>query len=117
MTTIGRLTRLIVLPALAAGLAGCIHLEDSITQYAERSDRIVLSSGNAKDANLVMHMIDPWPRYSADRRIPADGQRMAAGVERYRNVEKQLTTAPRILPVQVQTPSSTSSGSASGTSK
>jgi type IV pilus biogenesis protein CpaD/CtpE len=117
MRAIRRLTRLVVLPVLAAGLAGCIHVEDSITQYAERSDKVTLSAGNAKDANVVTHMIDPWPRYSADRRIPADGQRMAAGVERYRNVEKQLTTAPRILPVQVQSPSSTSSGGGSGTSK
>lgn len=111
MTTIGRLTRILLLTALGAGLAGCLHLEDSITQYTERSDKVVLSTGNAKDANVAMHMIDPWPRSSADRRLPAEGQRMVGAVERYRDPNKQPPQPPRITPPQVQGAGTSASGS------
>lgn len=117
MTTIGRLTRILLLTALGASVAGCIHLEDSITQYTERSDKVVLSSGNAKDANVAMHMIDPWPRSSADRRIPADGQRMVGAVERYRDPTKQPPLPPRITPPQVQGTSGPSAGTAAGAAR
>lgn len=97
MISIGRLTSLTILTAFAAGLAGCNHLEDNVTQYAQRSEYVTLSAGNAQNANLAIHMVDPWPRASADRRIPANGERMAGAYERYRNVEKQ-TPRPMIIP-------------------
>jgi hypothetical protein len=78
-----------LLTALAAGLAGCMHAEDPVTQYIQRSDKVTLSAGNANEANIAIQMIDPWPRASADRRIPANGERMAGAYERYRNVDKQ----------------------------
>ena len=92
MTSISRLTSLTLLTALAAGLAGCMHAEDPVTQYVQRSDKITLSAGNANDANLAIQTIDPWPRASANRRIPANGERMAGAHERYRDVSK---AAPR----------------------
>ena len=88
MVSISRLTRLTILTAFAAGLSGCLHLEDNATQYAQRSDKITLSAGNSVAANEAIHMVDPWPRASADRRIPANGERMAGAYERYRNVDK-----------------------------
>src|SRR5471030_3042829 len=102
MNTIIRLTSLTLVTALAAGLAGCMHAEDNVTQYVQRSDKITLSAGNAKDANAAIHIIDPWPRASADRRIPANGERMAGAYERYRNVDKTpprpLINPPNVLP-------------------
>src|ERR1700675_1103383 len=113
MNTVSRITRLMLATALAAGLAGCIHLEDNATQYVKRSDKITLSAGNAKDANAAIHVIDPWPRRSADRRIPANGERMAGAHERYRNVDK-LPPRPMINPPNVlpSTGGATASGQA-----
>lgn len=108
-----RLTRLTLATALAAGLAGCNHLEDNVTQYTQRTNGITVSGGNAKDANAAIHIIDPWPRASANRRIPANGHRMADAYERYRNVEKP---APRVMitpPTVVQS----TSGAATSTAK
>src|SRR5476649_1429560 len=113
MNTIIRLTSLTLVTALAAGLAGCMHAEDPVTQYVQRTDKITLSAGNAKDANAAIHIIDPWPRASADRRIPANGERMAGAYERYRNVDK--IPAPR--PVTLYPPNTTPSTSASSTAK
>ena len=100
MKTISRLTSLTLATALAAGLAGCMHAEDPVTQYTQRIDKITMSAGNAKDANAAIHIIDPWPRASADRRIPANGERMAGAHERYRNVDK-VPPKPMINPPNV----------------
>jgi len=60
--------------------------------YTQRADKVTLSAGNAKEVNTRIHEVDPWPRYVANTRIPANGERMARAVERYR---KQ---GPRTLP-------------------
>src|SRR6201993_3930600 len=64
------------------------------SQYIQRSDTITLGAGNAKNVNAATHVIDPWPRYVGNRRIPANGERMVGAVERYRDVSK-LPRAPR----------------------
>jgi hypothetical protein len=83
------------LPLLTA-VGGCMQTAtrydpgvDYIQEYAQRSQTITLSAGNAKETNLAIHAIDPWPRYVGNKRIPANGQRMAGAVERYRDVSKQ----------------------------
>ena len=53
-------------------------------QYVQRSDTLTLGAGNAKAINTVTHMINPWPPYVMDRRIPGNGERMVGAVERYR---------------------------------
>ena len=106
MNTIIRLTSLTLVTALAAGLAGCMHAEDPVTRYVQRTDKVALGAGNAKDANAAIHVIDPWPRASADRRIPANGERMAGAYERYRNVDKP---SPRPILSPPNTTASTSS--------
>ncbi len=44
-----------------------------------------MTAGDARDVNAVTHIIDPWPRYVRNRRIPGDGQRMVRAIERYKN--------------------------------
>ena len=63
-------------------------------QYTQRADKVTLSAGNAQDVNTRIHEVDPWPRYVGDKRIAANGERMARAVERYR---KQ---GPRPLPIE-----------------
>jgi PBP1b-binding outer membrane lipoprotein LpoB len=113
MKMINRLTSMTLLTALAVGLAGCMHAEDPVTKYVQRTDKVALGAGNAKDANAAIHMIDPWPRASADRRIPANGERMAGAHERYRNIDKQLLRPVILYPPDVQK----STGSAAASAK
>jgi hypothetical protein len=58
--------------------------QDPAAQYFERKDTIVSGAGDARDVNAATHIIDPWPRYVGNRRIPANGDRMARAVKRYR---------------------------------
>jgi hypothetical protein len=73
--------------ALAASL-GCSEAwawdQDPAAQYFERKDTIVSGAGDARDVNAATHIIDPWPRYVGNRQIPANGDRMARAVKRYR---------------------------------
>jgi hypothetical protein len=58
--------------------------QDFFGSYFQRSDKITLGAGNAKDVNAATQIIDPWPRYVGDRKIRANGERAAAAAERYR---------------------------------
>src|ERR1041385_7136488 len=71
--------------------------QDFFGDYFQRSDKITLGAGNARDVNAMTHIIDPWPRYVGDRRIPANGERMSGAVERYRDPVGKLRLAP--LPI------------------
>jgi hypothetical protein len=57
---------------------------DIVQPYTQRADKVTLTAGNAKEVNTRIHEVDPWPRYVANARIPANGERMARAVERYR---------------------------------
>ena len=63
-------------------------------RYYQRVDKVTLTAGNAKEVNSRIHEVDPWPRYVANTRIPANGERMARAVERYRKA------GPRPLPTE-----------------
>src|SRR5947207_15571499 len=80
---------------LAAALGGCSSglYEHPAAQYVHRSDTVTLSAGNAKDVNAATHVIDPWPRRVANRRIPGHGERMVGAVERYRGRPAARTDA------------------------
>src|SRR5712691_9755491 len=88
---------IIALATLVCGFA-CSNAsawdQDPFAQYIQRSDTITLGAGNAKDVNAAAHVIDPWPRYVGNRRIPGNGERLSGAVERYRDVSK-LPRAPR----------------------
>jgi hypothetical protein len=80
--------------ALLAGCAGGPPYDDPFTQYTQRTQTITLGAGNAKEANEAIQVIDPWPPYAYDTRIPGNGARMADAVERYQDVSK-LSKAPK----------------------
>ena len=68
--------------------------QDPAAQYFERKDTIVSGAGDARDVNAATHIIDPWPRYVGNRRIPGNGQRMTGAVERYRTNRPWATPCP-----------------------
>ena len=53
--------------------------------------------------NAATHIIDPWPRYVGNRRIPANGERMAGAVERYRTNTPWATPCPITPTFDIQT--------------
>ena len=80
--------------------ACCLALpHDPMEDYFQRRDGVTFGAGNAKSSNSVQHIIDPWPPYVANTRIPGNGQRMQGAIERYRDVSK-LPDAPK--PIQTE---------------
>jgi hypothetical protein len=69
--------------------------------YLSRSDKVLLTTGDAPKANLAIHSVDPWPPYVNRTRIPGEGRRAAAAMERYYN--PYLVTAPPQTIVNVTT--------------
>jgi hypothetical protein len=69
--------RTLALTALLGALAGC-------SEYLDRRDTISLGGGDSIATVQVSQMVDPWPRYSADRNIAFNGAKMETAVERYR---------------------------------
>jgi hypothetical protein len=82
-----------VAATLVAGatLGGCSDI------YYDRRDTIALGADDAVASNRVTHMVDPWPRYSANRNIAFNGERMGCAIERYRHntviQPRQVTTS------------------------
>ncbi len=66
--------------AFGALVAGC-----SSDVYYDRRETIARDGGDAVAANMVEQMVDPWPRYSNNKNIPFNGERMQRTVECYRN--------------------------------
>lgn len=62
---------------LAGALSGC-------SEYLVRRDAISLDAGDAVMTDRVTHMVDPWPRESADKNIAFNGEVMQSAVQRYR---------------------------------
>lgn len=59
-------------------LAGCSDI------YYDRRESILFGADDAVASNIAVQTIDPWPRTSVDRHAPANGERVAAAIKRYR---------------------------------
>jgi hypothetical protein len=70
--------------------------DDEFHRYVERTDRITMSSGDAKEVNAVTHMFTPWPRGVSDRRIDSDSTHMQHALERYRRGAEGLDPLPNV---------------------
>jgi hypothetical protein len=80
-----------------AGSGALAWDQDPFAMYFQRSDKITLGAGDAKAVNAATHVIDPWPRYVGNRRIPGNGDRLSRAVERYRQGSYRQP-APTISP-------------------
>lgn len=87
--------------ALMTALTGCSDI------YFDRREHIVPNAGEAMATNRVTHMVDPWPRSSANRNIAFNGEVMQTAVERYRE--------GRVIPPVNATTSSTAYARAQAT--
>jgi hypothetical protein len=79
------LAALILLAAtLSLGACDGLYGDDEFARYMQRSDKITLSAGDAKEVNAATQTIHPWPRGVGDPRISANGERMERAIDRYR---------------------------------
>jgi hypothetical protein len=74
--------------SLTASLAitGCsstIGFDDPTADYLQRTPLVATSGGDAQAANIAMQTATPWPRYSNDTNIPANGARIVKAINRY----------------------------------
>jgi len=71
----------VMIVSCGAVLGGCSDM------YYDRRETIALGANDHIAANRVEQMIDPWPRYVGNKNLAFNGERMQAGVERYRRHE------------------------------
>jgi hypothetical protein len=100
---------LVVPPANYAGVQDD-PFWDEIGRYFQRIDTNSLVSGDAREVNAVTQIIDPWPPYVRDRRIPANGQRMVGAIDRYQNPKRLGARAPTLAPLITQSTSGQTGG-------
>jgi hypothetical protein len=78
MLSSARTRTLAAVVAVGTALGGCSDI------YYDRRETVALGTSNTVDTNRVVHMVDPWPKYSSNRDIAFNGQRAQAAQERYR---------------------------------
>jgi hypothetical protein len=97
--TLGHFIALTIIASTAAGCNRALPFDDPFEQNVARSQTVTLSAGNAAKSNEAIQIIDPWPRYVYDTHIPGDGQRLAAAVDRYKDVTQLKNAAKPITPL------------------
>jgi hypothetical protein len=70
--------------------------DDEFQRYAQRTDRMTMTSGDAKDVNAMAHIPTPWPRGVLDRRIVADSAHMQRVLDRYRRSARTPDPMPDV---------------------
>ncbi len=66
-----------------AGCSSTVGFDDPTADYLQRTALVSTSGGDSQAANIAMQTATPWPRYSNDTDIPANGARIAKAVTRY----------------------------------
>jgi hypothetical protein len=66
-----------------AGCSSTIGFDDPSADYLQRTALVSTAGGDAQAANIAMQTATPWPRYSNDTNIPANGARITKVITRY----------------------------------
>ncbi len=69
---------------------------DEFQRYVMRSDRMTMTSGDAKEVNAVAHIPTPWPRGVNDRRIASDSAHMQRVLDWYRRSARKPDPMPTV---------------------
>ena len=67
-----------------AGCSSTIGFDDPSADYLQRTALVSTSGGDAQAANIAMQTATPWPRYSNDTNIPANGARIVKAINALR---------------------------------
>lgn len=63
----------------------CVLTAGCQDAYLARRDTLMVGSGDAVQANIAKHVIDPWPAHAQQYDRDASGERAQHAIERYRN--------------------------------
>ena len=67
-----------------AGCSSTIGFDDPFADYLQRTPLVSTTGGDAQAANIAMQTATPWPRYSNDTNIPANGARIVKAINALR---------------------------------
>src|SRR3984885_3227182 len=95
-------------PLAVAGCSSTVGFDDPTADYLLRTPLVATSGGDSQAANIAMQTATPWPRYSNDTNIPANGARIVKAITRYESGSAGAGASDSA------TPSATSPGGASG---
>jgi len=70
--------------------------DDQFEAYVRRTDRMTMTSGDAKEVNMMAHIPTPWPRGVSDRRIVHDSAHMQHALEWYRRSARRPDPMPPV---------------------
>jgi hypothetical protein len=87
--TSGRLFGAVLAVLAGAMVSGCASydpIDDRFEGYVKRIETVTPTGGDALAVNEATQVIDPWPRYVHNTRIPGDGAKMVGAVECYEGV-------------------------------
>src|SRR5262249_46453899 len=70
--------------------------DDEFQAYVRRSDRMTMTSGDAKEVNMMAHTPTPWPRGVNDRRIASDSAHMQKALDWYRRSARHPDPMPAV---------------------
>jgi hypothetical protein len=103
-----------VLPSGANALPQDDPFWDEFGHYFQRIDTASVVSGDAREVNAVTQIIDPWPPYARDKRIPVNAQRMVGAINRYQNPKLLGAKAPTLAPIIMPSLTGGTSGETGG---
>jgi hypothetical protein len=105
--------------AVSLALAGCsstIGFDDPSADYLQRTALVSTSGGDAQAANTAMQTATPWPRYSNDTNIPANGARIVKAINRYETGSAGAGASDSATPSAVNPVGSAGAGAPNGAS-
>jgi hypothetical protein len=68
---------------MVAGCSSTVGFDDPFADYLQRTALVSTTGGDSQAANIAMQTATPWPRYSNDTNIPANGARTVKAITHY----------------------------------
>jgi hypothetical protein len=99
-----------------AGCSSTIGFDDPSADYLQRTALVSPSGGDAQAANIAMQTSTPWPRYSNDTNIPANGARIVKAITRYESGSSGAGASDSATPTAANPGGSGGAGAPSGPS-
>jgi hypothetical protein len=117
VTSEGALAIASVIASLAvAGCSSTVGFDDPTSDYLQRTALVSTAGGDAQAANIAMQTATPWPRYSNDTNIPANGARITKVITRYESGSASGGGGDSATPSSANPGGSAGAGSANGAS-
>jgi hypothetical protein len=99
-----------------AGCSSTVGFDDPFADYLQRTALVSTAGGDSQAANIAMQTATPWPRYSNDTNIPANGARIVKAINRYETGSAGASASDSATPSAASPGGSSSAGAPNGPS-